>query len=313
MQLSRRQEFELLTAIKGRGEIPLKFAYIGEGAANWNRVARQRDEFGGVNRVERALLSQKASAFIDALPHGMKINVIDVGCGNGRPCIPILRELTDRNILFRYIPIDISQRLLDLAENTVHEEFPGTETKKMEIDFELGNFSDLVYELKDDRSVNLLLFLGTTLGNFSDRTRILSNFRDSMTATDFLLIGVELTNVTKHAKLVRHYEEQNATDFLRFVPDEIGISQTDATLDVQWNDGTGEIEIRIILNRDISASIGSEVVPLEIGESILLAKSAKFNQWSITKLLSTVGFRLEYLTTNADISYALAMVQSTRL
>ena len=39
---SKKQEFELLTAIKGRGEIPLKFAYLGEGAYNWEAIAKER-------------------------------------------------------------------------------------------------------------------------------------------------------------------------------------------------------------------------------------------------------------------------------
>jgi hypothetical protein len=42
MLLTRKQEFELITAIKGRGEIPLKFQYLGEGSKNWDKIAKSR-------------------------------------------------------------------------------------------------------------------------------------------------------------------------------------------------------------------------------------------------------------------------------
>lgn len=44
MKLTKRQEAELVTALQGRGEIPLKFGYLGEGAENWNKIASQRSE-----------------------------------------------------------------------------------------------------------------------------------------------------------------------------------------------------------------------------------------------------------------------------
>ena len=50
--LTRKQEFELITAIKGRGEIPLKFAYLGDGAKNWDAIAKHRSSAGGINTTE---------------------------------------------------------------------------------------------------------------------------------------------------------------------------------------------------------------------------------------------------------------------
>lgn len=49
--LTRQQEIELLTAIQGRGEIPLKFVYLGpKGAKNWDDVATRRSGLeSGIN------------------------------------------------------------------------------------------------------------------------------------------------------------------------------------------------------------------------------------------------------------------------
>ena len=85
MLFTKRQESELITAIKGRGEIPLKFAYLGDGAKNWDKIAHHRTDSGGINSVEGKLLADKATSFISAFGETPKINVIDIGCGNGLP------------------------------------------------------------------------------------------------------------------------------------------------------------------------------------------------------------------------------------
>ncbi len=311
MLFTKRQESELITAIKGRGEIPLKFAYLGEGAKNWDKIAHHRTDSGGINSVEGKLLADKATSFISAFGKTPKINVIDIGCGNGLPTFPIMEELQKKNIPFRYIPIDISNELLDLAEQSVQKEF-NVEVKKYQLDFELGNFSDITYELKSDGSANLLCFLGSTLGNHSDRSRVLTNFRDSMSSEDFLIIGVELTNFTKINKILTYYKDDAAKDFVCFIPEQIGINRGDAEFNAEWNEKDSQIEIRLLLKKDIAITIGSEKFPLENNESILVGRSLKFTEWAVAKQLSDVSFRNELLTTNPERSYLLSMVQPTR-
>lgn len=310
--LSRRQEFELITAIKGRGEIPLKFAYLGEGVKNWDNIAKHRSLKGGINTTESILLRDKVANFITSYKKTKKINVIDIGCGNGIPVYPVLEELKKNNLTFRYIPIDISKEMLELAIKNIKSIFGDVECKSFQLDFELGNFSEIIYELKKDESSNLLLFLGSTLGNHSDRNRVLTNFRDSMTSEDYLIIGVELTNIAKINKILPNYEGKLSEDFVYFIPEKIGMNRKDTKYDVSWNDKLNQVEVKITLKKDANLKIGSEKFILEKDEQILLAISVKFTEWSITKLLSDVGFRTELLTTTKDRGYILSMVQPTR-
>lgn len=310
--LTRKQEFELITAIKGRGEIPLKFAYLGDGAKNWDTIAKHRSAKGGINTTEAILLKRKIKIFLDSYKEMSVINVIDIGCGNGVPVYPILEELENQNIKFRYVPIDISKELLDIATKNIKQKFKDVECKPFQLDFELGNFSDIIYNLKKDGSANLLLFLGSTLGNHSDRNRVLTNFRDSMTSDDYFIIGVELTNISKINKILPHYKGKISEDFVYFIPEKIGINRKNTKHDVSWNEKKNQIEVRMIFKKDVNIKIGSEKFKLEKDEQILLAISVKFTEWTITKLLSDVGFRTELLTTTEDRGYILSMVQPTR-
>lgn len=310
--LTRRQQSELITAIRGRGEVPLKFAYLGEGAQHWDRIARRRSDAAGINATEASLLRRRVHDFLRSFAGAKKINIIDIGCGNGMPAFPLLDGLRQSGQSFRYVPVDISQELLDLAAATVQKHYPGCETRKVLLDFELGNFSEITYELKNDGSSNLLLFLGSTLGNHSDRNRVLTNFRDSMTADDYLLIGVELTNLSKINKILPHYKGKLVDDFMFFIPEHIGLKRRWTEWGALWNEREHQVEIRATVKRDVRVAIGSESFSLEKDEQLLLGRSVKFTEWSFTKLLSDIGFRTELLTTTPDRGYVLSMVQPTR-
>ncbi len=309
MNLTKRQEAELVTAIQGRGEVPLKFAYLGEGAENWDKIAQERNVGGGINSVEGKLLKKRINDFISTLNTENGVNLVDIGCGNGIPACPIIEELKSRGIKVNYVPMDISNEMLDLAIATVSSKF-NVESKPIQIDFELGQFSDVMYDIKQNGSVNLMIFLGSTLGNHSDLNRVLSNFRDSMTSKDFLIVGVELTNLAKVSKIIPHYESKNAEKFVTQTLRYLNVKDYDTK--ASWNEKNSQIEIRAQIKKDSEVKIANEKFILHKDESILLGRSIKFTEYAVTKLFSDVGFRTELLTTSEDRGYILTMVQPTR-
>ena len=312
MQLSLRQEAELVTAIQGRGEVPLKFAYLGEGAKNWDSIARERNDGGGINSVEATLLKKRLDDFLSTLNLENGVNVIDIGCGNGVPVLPVLERLQSSGVAFTYVPMDISQEMLELALSTVTKTLGPIPTKPILMDFELGQFSEVTYELKKEGSVNLMLFLGSTLGNHSDLNRVLTNFRDSMTSRDYLLVGVELTNLAKVQKIVSHYKTEAIKNCVTHTLNYIKIQKSDYDFDAEWNDKLSQIEVRALFRTDVTVEIGGESFQIQSGESLLLGRSIKFTEYIVTKLFSDVGFRTELLTTSPDRGYVLTMIQPTR-
>lgn len=309
MKLTKRQEAELVTAIQGRGEVPLKFTYLGEGAENWDKIAQERTEGGGINSAEGKLLNKRINDFISTLDTTNGVNLVDIGCGNGYPVYPIIKELQNRNIKITYVPMDISNEMLELAVKNVSKDF-AIECKSIQMDFELGQFSDVMYEIKQNGSVNLMVFLGSTLGNHSDLNRVLSNFKDSMTSKDYLIVGVELTNFSKVSKIIPHYQNKLAKQFVTFTLDFLNIK--DYEYEASWNEKHNQIEVKAKITKTTEVNIANEKFLLEKDESILLARSIKFTEYTATKLLSDVGFRTELLTTNEERGYLLTMIQPTR-
>lgn len=306
---------ELITAIKGRGEVPFKFVYIGEeGAKRWDKIARNRsvESSRGINSVEGKLLNAKVRDFLNSFQSLDKLNIIDIGPGNGTPILPLLRPLKDLGVEFRYVPVDISKEMLALAADTVKKEFPEVTVKPLQLDFEQGNFAEATYSLREDGFQNLMLLLGTTLGNQSDRSRVLTNFRDSMTSSDFLIIGVELVNLHKIDKLLKHYRGEDAEHFVFTAAESIGLQPDQGTFEAVFNKELHQIENYFIFNCEVALDFAGEQINFEEGDRLLLARSHKFTEWVFAKDLADCGFRLELLTTSSERGYSLVMCQPQR-
>jgi len=210
------------------------------------------------------------------------------------------------------VPVDISKEMLDLACSNIRKKFKEIACKTILLDLESGQFSDKVYEMRKKGTANLFLFLGSTLGNFSNINRVLSNFLESMSSNDFLIIGMELTNILKADQLIPNYTNKLVYNLLIYIPEKIGISRNDIEYLVTWNSNENRIEIKIHIKKDSEINIGEESFMLKKGEIILLNISVKFTEWTFTKLLSNSGFRTELLTTSRDRGYLLSMIQPTR-
>jgi uncharacterized SAM-dependent methyltransferase len=169
-----------------------------------------------------------------------------------------------------------------------------------------------MYDLKKDGSANLMLFLGSTLGNHSDLNRVLTNFRDSMTSKDFLVVGVELTNLVKVHGIIPHYTNDYVMSLVTYVLDQLGVSKVSYRYEASWNEKQSQVEMRAIFKRPAKIEIADERFTIEKNESVLLARSIKFTEYAATKLFSDVGFRTELLTTAEDRGYLLTMLQPTR-
>ena len=311
---SPSQISELITAIKGRGEIPVKFDYVGEiGAKRWSAIAQKRSEDNhGINKAEADLLNAKAGAFISPFNNIKKLNIIVIGAGDGSSALPLLNFLKETNIEFCYVPVDISQELLDLAVNNIKNIFPEVVSKPVKLDFELGNFADITYQLKADGSQNLMLLLGSTLGNQSDRQRILTNFRDSMTSEDFLIIGVELVNLNKIDKIMQQYCVKEVEDLVLTVAEYLGIQRSDGKYEVRFNNENSQIEGYFHFLKDKSLEFSKEKIVFEKDDKILLFRSLKFTEWIFAKTLAEAGHRIEILTTSSEKGYSLVMCQPQR-
>ncbi len=313
--LSEQQEAEFFTSISGKGEVPLKFDYITpEGSQGWiDTVNTERAiKSDTVASSEYTLLEENSLFFFSKFGEAKGVNIIDLGCGDGTAAVPIIERALKEKKKVRYVPVDISKGLLDAASKTVEQKFLKIEIKKVLLDFDLGGFPQLNAELRANGYVNLMCFLGSTLGNFSNTERLLSNFRDSMSSKDYLIIGIQLANLLKIEKMLEFYRSEPVRKLTFSLLKAYGVTREIGKFDLTFNEKLSQVESRFTLNKEYKLKIGNEMVSLEKGEALLLFRSIKFGQWNLQKLMSDVGFRIDTVKTNDNASYEIIMCQPLR-
>lgn len=314
MNLTERQQYELLAAISARGEIPVKFAYLGEGAERWDAIHDTPEYGGNVTNEEAQLLSTHFKSFLRAFDGAKGINLVDLGCGSGLPAIGILRQLAEEGFTVNYVPVDLSREMLALASKNVKQVFPQVNITEVLIDFENESLTSKLLDIKQKTKLpNLMVNLGNTLGNYVNVDGTLTNFLQSMTLEDYLIVGNGLINDQNPRKVLRSYVGIDSVKELITAPaKELGLFNDLDEYQVEWNASQRRVEIRIKLGQDRQLQLAGQSILIEKGDELLVAQSRKYTEASLTKILSGVGFRTELLTTNRHRGYVLAMIQPTR-
>jgi hypothetical protein len=192
--LTRRQMLDIISSLTVNHEIDLKYNYMGEGADHWEEYAQWAEEQTSQNSIRGTIDLTRANlpAIDSLLGESKRVNIIDLGPGNARPSKDLIAHVLKRGLLHRYIAIDISQAMLDIAERNIKKWF-GDEVK-----FE-GYIRDLNYDRFDDltvddllgrdaaQTINLILLLGGTSPNFNSFADPLRVAYGSMSVNDLII------------------------------------------------------------------------------------------------------------------------------
>ena len=304
------QPQELLTALYGRGEIPFKLEYMGEGAEAWSRLAEAEEYDLGQN--EFRLIRDSAKDIFAKIGRN-KVNLLYLGCGTCFKAIPLVRAASKTHSPVNLCLLDISPTMLEIGKKKIAQKIKRNllvETAR--IDFEGGNFAHVTSSLrKRFYRNNLLFFFGNTFGNLSDRTRILINFRESMAASDYLLIGVELVpnNNEELQNMLKRYRSEAVLAVFFNILKNLGVSRHGGRFIVSYNYLKSQVEWRFELSKDTAVRLGDEWVELRKGQKIFLGMSHKFTPAELKKLFKYAGFKVVLFVANKEKTFALVMGQ----
>ncbi len=305
--LRKEQIPEFITALKGRHEIPLKFAYMDDGANNWDKIVENNDYLLG--KIESGMIAQNMDKITTCVKK--KVNLIDVGCGNGKKTIPFIEALSKTHKPTNYIALDISTEMLALAIKNISNEIKqNLNTQTFVIDFEEGNFAQITNMLrKVYYESNFLTMLGNTIGNPFDKDRVLSNLRESMTFNDHILIGIELVRGDDVGKILSHYRTAFVNKAVFFCLEKMGVKHSDGETKVIYNKAKSQVEIYFVFRKNTKVKFADEIFDFKNGDKILLAISYKSTKPQLEKLLSKTGFKINLFMTNKSNDYALVLCQ----
>ena len=119
-----------------------------------------------------------------------QLSVIELGAGDGRKTTILIEALAQTGTRFCYAPIDISESAIHGLTKSIKKQFPAVECRGMVGDY----FHGIRWSNENHRGSRLVLFLGSTVGNFTGQQTqtFLRTLWNALSHGDHLLIGFDL-------------------------------------------------------------------------------------------------------------------------
>jgi len=215
--------------------------------------------------------------------------------------------------LRRYVPLDVSERVVEEAACRLVEEYDGLRVHGV-----IGDFQRHLDRVPRAGGVpRIVALLGGTIGNFPPGTRraLLRDIRMVLRPEDRLLLGTDL--VKDPAVIEAAYDdEQGVTaefnrNVLHVINRELGADFSPGAFDhIAFFDRRNEwVEMRLRARRPCSVMIGDLGLRVEFaaGEELRTEISAKFTRARVEADFEAAGLALDRWFTDSDDLFALSL------
>lgn len=167
--------------------IPSQYLYDDEGSRLFVEITRLPEYY--LTACERDALAANVSR-IARYVRNAPFNLVEFGPGDGHKTAILIDHFRRQRFDFCYVPIDISPAAIESLSPALRRDFPGLEINPIVSEY----FTGIRSLSRSSRRRNLVLFLGSNIGNFApQQSRLfLHHLWLSLNPGDILLIGFDL-------------------------------------------------------------------------------------------------------------------------
>ena len=174
---------------KSPKSLPSKFFYDDKGSELFKQIMGLEEYYP--TRCEKEILEKYSGDIASRLASGT-YNIVELGCGDGVKTMVLLEQLIKAKKDFNFVPLDISKAAVEFLIWNLKKSYG-------EIPFDVKGlvaeyFEGLSWLSTNAKEKNLVLFLGSNIGNFdkSMAMRFLRHLWYSLNDGDLILIGFDL-------------------------------------------------------------------------------------------------------------------------
>jgi L-histidine N-alpha-methyltransferase len=274
--------------------IPSKYFYDDAGTKLFERITELDDYYP--TRCEQEILRSQSRDILIAAGSPRRLNIIELGAGDGRKTRFLLEEARLNADQVVYRPVDISKQALDDLAEAFSATNPDIVVKPaiMDLDLEMAQLP-----IAND-SCNLVLYLGSSIGNLlpTQQAQFLSSLRAHLKGGDFLVTGFDLK---KDAAILRRaYDDRRGVtrefnmNLLRRLNRELGsdFRLERFTHQAAYNPATGGMESWLVSKEDQTVHVPelNFEMRLDAFEGLHVETSWKFSPREIRTLARASGF-----------------------
>ncbi len=279
----------------GQRELPSKYLYDEVGSALFEAICVLPEY--GLTRADARLLEKHSREIVARVPS--PVQVAELGSGSGKKTRWILEALARRQKTY-YYPIEISPHALAACE----KELAQIDLVSV-VGYEQPYLQGLrsVAESRDEDGHLLVLFLGSTIGNF-DRDAgemFLREMRDTLRPDDALLLGTDLEKAVE-LQLLAYDDPAGVTaafnlNLLARINRELGADFDLSCFrhEARWNYADRRIEMHLMstCRQSVRIPAANLRMALDENETIWTESSHKYKAEEIPEMAERTGFRCE--------------------
>jgi L-histidine N-alpha-methyltransferase len=277
----------------GQKELLSKYLYDAVGSRLFD-VITALPEYG-LTRAEDRILEKHAREIAARLPR--QVAMAELGSGSGSKTRRILSALSSGHHETRYFPIEISATALADCEKEMRD-IAAVSVVGIEREY-LDGLLEVAARRKDKEHL-LVLFLGSTIGNFDPPAALefLKKIRGMLVPGDFLLLGTDLMKPVP--VLLDAYDDALGVtaafnmNLLARINRELGghfiLSQFEH--EARFNEAAYSIEMHIRSKQAQAVSIDAAAMTIAFraGETIWTESSHKYRMREISQMAAGMGF-----------------------
>ncbi len=254
---------EFVEAIEAR-DLPEKFFFwFPRSASEWSALTSDPELYGGLTESWKEIA---AGASKVAQHFGSRIPVISFGAGDGARDRLLLNALKDAGCECLYFPVDASQPMLETACAGADDE----DFETVGIKADISSPVHLVYAADAAEAPRLFIMSGNTMGSFDPLAEI-RYIAQCMKPEDRLIIDGEIFLDEKVSMGYR--DKPSARKFVSALLASVGIEPEDGEFRFnhkrdERHEGLHLITRSFRAERDLSATVAGQEIPLERGERI---------------------------------------------
>jgi L-histidine N-alpha-methyltransferase len=291
-------------------ELAPKHFYDARGSELFEQITEQPEYYP--TRTEMAILREQAPAIVSLTGAG---ELVELGAGASDKARLLLDAMRDADTLRRYIPLDVSESVVEDAARTLIEDYGDLQVHGV-----VGDFERHLEHVPDAEGVpRLVALLGGTIGNFPPGTRrnVLSKIATLLGPDDRLLLG---TDLVKDPRIIEAAYNDAAGITAEFNRNLLHVLNRELHADFQpesfehiaFYDRRNEwVEMRLRATRASSVYIADLDLRIEFaaGEELRTEISAKFTRAHVEADLEAAGLELERWFTDDEDLFAVTMAR----
>lgn len=291
--------------------LPAKLFYDAAGSRLFEEITRTPEYYP--TRTERAILEDHAAEIARAA--GTNLTLVELGAGSASKTRVLISAILRRQLRLEFHPVDVSPAALKEALSSLNGDFTNLKVSPI-----VADYTDHVPRLDSLPGRKLVLFIGSTIGNFEPQqaVRFLQRVRRSLQPGDALLIGFDMV---KDAQVLHAAYNDAAGVTAQFNKNLLARinRELDADFDLDefnhvafWNRRASRIEMHLESRVDQSVRVRdlNRTFHFSFGERIHTENSYKFTTSSIRKLVRLSGFKMEQTWTDPQEWFSVVLARA---